>query len=143
VVWEKPVSAAIERIDVRRVDRRGAQRPFDHGSNLIIVDSSRSARASLVKQTIAAILQEAATPLANRMLVEALLSRDGLAGQAIRTSQNDAASLRQRAGNTMATHLTLQISPLLRTQHQRRGRPAPRNCIHHQRSPLKTPSALL
>jgi hypothetical protein len=47
------------------------QRPFDHGSNLIVVDSSRSARASLVKQTIAAILQEAATPLAYRVLVEA------------------------------------------------------------------------
>ena len=28
----------------------------DHGSNLIVVDSSRSAGASLVKQTIAAIL---------------------------------------------------------------------------------------
>jgi len=37
--------------------------PNDHGSNLI--DSSGSAGASLVKQTIAAILQKSAPPLTN------------------------------------------------------------------------------
>ena len=46
---------------VRRVDRRRAQCPLDHGSNLIVVDSSRSAGTRLVKQTIAAVLQKSAT----------------------------------------------------------------------------------
>jgi hypothetical protein len=41
---------------VRRVRRCGAQRPLYHGGNLIVVDGSRSARASLVEQTIATIL---------------------------------------------------------------------------------------
>src|SRR6516165_9442201 len=34
---------------VRRVGRGRAQRPLDHGSNLIVVDSSRSAGASFVE----------------------------------------------------------------------------------------------
>src|SRR5271168_2203647 len=41
---------------VRRVDRCRAQRPFDHPSNLIVVDTSRPAGTRLVKQTLAAIL---------------------------------------------------------------------------------------
>jgi hypothetical protein len=47
---EKPVSAAIERID-QCVASIGVVRkcPFDHGSNLIVVYSSRPAGASLVK----------------------------------------------------------------------------------------------
>jgi hypothetical protein len=55
---------------VRRIGRRGAQSLLDHSSNLIVVDGSRAARAGLVKQTIAAILQEAAAPLANCVLME-------------------------------------------------------------------------
>jgi hypothetical protein len=58
---------------VRRVDWRRAQRPFDHGSNLIVVDRSRSAGTSLIKQAIAAILQKSAAPLANGVFVEAEL----------------------------------------------------------------------
>jgi hypothetical protein len=64
---------------VRRV-RRGAQRPLDHGGNLIVVDGSRSARASLVEQTVTATLQEASPPLAHGMLVQAKLGADRLAG---------------------------------------------------------------
>jgi hypothetical protein len=79
---------------VRRVDRCPAQRPLDHGGNLIIIDRSRPAGASLVKQTIAAILQKAATPLANCVFVEAELGSHIFARFAVRTSQNDAASLR-------------------------------------------------
>jgi hypothetical protein len=76
-----------------RVGRRRAQRPLYHGRNLIVVDGSRPARTSLVEQAIAAILQEAATPFANRMFVQAKLGCDGLVGQSARTSQNDAAPL--------------------------------------------------
>ena len=59
---------------MRRVDWRRAQRPFDHGSNLIVVDRSRSAGASLIKQAIAAILQKSAAPLANGVFVQAATS---------------------------------------------------------------------
>jgi hypothetical protein len=45
--------------------------PLDHGSNLVVGYRSRSAGANLVKQTIAAILQKSAPPLANRMFVMA------------------------------------------------------------------------
>jgi hypothetical protein len=79
---------------MRRVDWRGAQRPLDHGSNLIVVYRSRSAGASLVKQTIAAILQKSAPPLANGVFMVAEFGSRILARQAIGTSQNDAASLR-------------------------------------------------
>jgi hypothetical protein len=54
---------------VRRVRRRGAQRPLDHCGNLIVVDGSRSAGTSLVEQAIAAILQEAAA-FANRVFIK-------------------------------------------------------------------------
>jgi hypothetical protein len=40
------------------------------GSNLIVVDRSRSAGASLIKQAIAAILQKSAAPLANGVFVQ-------------------------------------------------------------------------
>src|SRR5262249_13613438 len=127
---------------VRRVGRRGAQCPLYHGRNLIVADGSRPARTSFVEQAIATILQEAAALFANRMFVYAKLSSNGLAGQSIRTSQNDAAPLRQRSGDATATHLPLQIGPLLGTQLQRRDWPAPPNCSsRHQPSPseIQTP----
>jgi hypothetical protein len=122
---------------VRRVDRCRAQRPLDYGGNLIVIDRSGSAGASLVKQTIAAILQKSTTPLANRVFVEAELGSNLLARHAVRTSQDDAASLRQRSGNTLTTNLPLQIHPFPRTQHQRRDRPASHTFIRHERSPSK------
>jgi hypothetical protein len=79
---------------VRRIGRRRPQRPLDHRSNLIVVDGSRAARAGLVKQAIAAILQKSATPLANGVFVEAEFGSHRLAWQAIRASQDGAASLR-------------------------------------------------
>jgi hypothetical protein len=77
----------------RRVERRRAQRPLDHGSNLIVGDCSRPTKASLVKQTVAAVFQRSTTPLANGVFVKAELGSHILR-QAVRTSQNDAASLR-------------------------------------------------
>jgi hypothetical protein len=79
---------------VRRIGRRRTQRPLDHGSNLIVVDGSRAARAGLVKQAITAILQKSAAPLANGVFVEAEFGSHRLAWQSIRTSQDRAASLR-------------------------------------------------
>src|SRR5262245_47515753 len=97
---------------VSGIGRGGAQRPLDHRRNVIVVDGSRTARTSLVEQAIAAILQEAAPPLANRVLVQAELGRDRLAWRSVRTSQDDAAPRGQRSGDAAATHLPLQISPL-------------------------------
>src|SRR6476660_7546780 len=92
VVWEKPVSVAIERIDqCVRISRRRTQRPLDHGSNLIVVDGSRAPGAGLVKQAIAAILQKPAAPLANGVLVEAEFGSHRFAWQAVSTSQDRAA----------------------------------------------------
>jgi nucleotidyltransferase/DNA polymerase involved in DNA repair len=70
------------------------QRSLDHGGNLIVADGARAARAGLVKQAITAILQKSAAPLANGVFVEAEFASYRLARQAIRTSQDRAASLR-------------------------------------------------
>jgi nucleotidyltransferase/DNA polymerase involved in DNA repair len=72
--------------------RRRTQRPRDHGSESLIVRGA--ARAGLVKRTITAILQKSAAPLANGVFVEAEFGSYRLARQAIRTSQDRAASLR-------------------------------------------------
>jgi len=79
---------------MRCVSRRRAQCPLDYGSNLIVGDRSRPAWPSFIKQTIAAILQKSAPPLANCVFVKPKLSSHILARQSVRTTQNDAASLR-------------------------------------------------
>lgn len=77
---------------MRRIGWRRMQRPLDHGSNLIVV--AKPAWPSVVKQAITAIVQESAEPLANAVFVEAELGSGRFAWQAIRTSQDRAASLR-------------------------------------------------
>jgi hypothetical protein len=79
---------------VRRIGRRRPQCPLDHGSNLIVADGSRAARAGFVKQAITAVLQKSATPLADSMFVQAEFGSHRLAWQSIRASQDRAASLR-------------------------------------------------
>jgi hypothetical protein len=79
---------------VRRVDRRRTQCPLDYLSNLIVVDGARAAWAGFVKQTITTILQKSAAPLANGVFMNAKFGSHRLAWQAIRTSQDRAASLR-------------------------------------------------
>lgn len=64
---------------MRRVGGRRTQCPLEYLSNLIVVDGSRTARAGLVKQAITAILQKPATPLANRVFMEAEFSSHRLA----------------------------------------------------------------
>src|SRR5260370_37485354 len=100
-----------------------------------IVDGSRVARAGLVEQAFTAILQKSATPLANGVFVDAEFGSHRFAWQAVRTSQDRAAPLRQRPRNTVTSDLSLQVRPLLRTQHQRLDRPSPHTCIRHKRSP--------
>ena len=64
---------------MRGVAWRRAQRPFDNGGNLVVLDRSRSAGTGLVKQTLDTVLQKSATPFADRVLVHAKLTRHGLA----------------------------------------------------------------
>lgn len=78
---------------MRRVGRRRAQRPLDHGSNLIVVDDAKATRAALVEQAITAILQKSAARLANGVFVEAEFDSHRLAWQSIRASQDRATSL--------------------------------------------------
>jgi hypothetical protein len=94
-VWEKPVSAAIERIDQCVASGwRRTQCPLDYLSSLIVVDGSRAARAGLVQQAITAILQESAAPLANGVFMDAEFGSHTLACQAICTLQDRTAPLR-------------------------------------------------
>ncbi len=79
---------------VRRIGWRRTQRPLDHGSNLIVVDGSRAARAGLVEQAITGVLQKSATLPANCVFVEAEFDRRRLAWQFIRASRDRAAPLR-------------------------------------------------
>jgi hypothetical protein len=79
---------------VRRVGRRRAQRPLDHGGDLIVVDGARAARSRFIKQAITPIPQKSAAPLANSVFMDAEFGSYGLAWQAIRTPQDRAASLR-------------------------------------------------
>jgi hypothetical protein len=48
----------------------------------------------LVQERFGAILQKTPTPLADRVLVDANLARNGLAGNAIRASEDNAAAFR-------------------------------------------------
>jgi hypothetical protein len=79
---------------VRRIGRRRAQCPLDHGSNLIVVDGARAARAGLVKQAITAVHQKPAPPFANGMFVDAEFGGYRLAWQSIRAPQDRPAPLR-------------------------------------------------
>jgi hypothetical protein len=79
---------------VRRILWRGAERALDHGGDLIIINRSRSAWTSLIQEPFDAVLEKAPTPLPDRVLMEAELACDGLAGRAIRASEDDPAALR-------------------------------------------------
>lgn len=59
-----------------------------------------------------AVLEEAAPPLANRMLMHPQLSRDGLAGNAVGATKNDPAPLGHGSRHTLPTHLSFQILAL-------------------------------
>ena len=119
VVCEKPVAPAIERIDQARcIARQGTQRPLDHGGHLIVVDRPRPAGPGFVQQALDAILEEAAPPLADRVLMHSQFSRDDLAGHAAGASQDDPASLGHRSRHTLPSHLSFEIVTLAVTKDQ-------------------------
>ncbi len=120
---------------VRRVGRCRTQRSLDHGGHLIVVDGARAARAGFVKQAITAILktggatcQRCARGCRVRQPRICLASRPHIA-----RSRGTAQIATAQHGDD---GLSLQVRPLLRTQHQRLDRPASHTCIRHKRSPL-------
>ena len=79
-------------------------------------------------------LQKAPTPRADRVLMDAEFARNRFAGHAIRASENNTATFRQRPRHAMATNLSFEIRPLIRTQDQGSNRTACR--IGHRLAPL-------
>jgi hypothetical protein len=79
---------------VRCILWRIAERALDHGGGLIFVNLSRSAWASLIQEPVDTVRQKTPTPFPDRVLVEAELTRNGLAGHAIRASQAGPAAFR-------------------------------------------------
>jgi hypothetical protein len=65
---------------VRRVGGGRAQCSLNYGSNLIVADRPRSARANLVEQPITAMFQETTTPFADCVFVQAELCSNVFAG---------------------------------------------------------------
>lgn len=89
---EKSVSAGIERSD-QWVASAGVVRKVCSitAAILIVIDGSRPARSSVIEQVIITILQEPASPPANRVFMDAKLGSNRVAGQPVGTAQNDAA----------------------------------------------------
>src|SRR5690606_13343396 len=105
------------------VGRLGIERALDHSRHLVVFDRTRAPRTRLVQKALDAVLQEPATPFADRVLMNPKLSRNSLARQTLRATQDYPATLRHRAGNPVPANLALQIAPLLLAQNQCRYRP--------------------
>src|SRR5215217_7924346 len=98
---------------VGRVSWPRAQRPLNHGGDLLIVDRPGTSWSGFVQQALDTIPQEAPAPFADRVLVHSQLGSDDLAWDPISAAQDDPASLRHRARHPPATDLPLQILALV------------------------------
>ena len=109
-----------------RVGRRRLQRPLDDLGHLLVREP-RPSRTRLIRQPVDALLQEAAAPLADRVLVHAEFDCHRLIGQAVCAAQDHAAAIGQRARDPAASSLTSRYdrSLSLRTK-AAIGRPMPR-----------------
>src|SRR3954453_22387449 len=112
VVCEKPVAAAIERID-QWVASPGVERSvLSITAPAIVGDCAGSAWSNLVQQGLHAPSQEPPSPLPNGMLMHTQFHRDSLARDAVRAPQNDPAPLRHGSRDTPSAHLPLGVLPL-------------------------------
>ena len=125
---------------VGRVGRRRLQRPLDDRGHLLVRERSRPSRTRLIRKSVDALLQEAAAPLADRVLVHAEFDCHRLIGQAVCAAQDHAAAIGQRARDPAASSLTLKIRPFLIAQNQGRHRPANATC-HRKDLPNPIPMA--
>ena len=113
---------------VDRVGRRGFQRPLDDRGHILVRERSRPARTRLIRKSVDALLQEAAAPLADRVLVHAEFECHRLIGQAVCAAQDHAAAIGQRARDPAASSLTFKIRPFFIAQNQDRHRPPNATC---------------
>src|SRR5690606_15076750 len=87
-----------------------------------IVDRAWSSRTWLIEQTVHTLVDEASTPLADRMGVEALPPSDFLVRRPVGSHQNDAGTLRQRLARLPTRRPALKRDAILFRQHQRSER---------------------
>ena len=78
---------------MRGVAWRRAERAFDNGGNLVVLDRPRSAGTGFIQEPFDTVLQKTPTPFADSVLVDAKLTRNGLARQAISAPQDNPAAL--------------------------------------------------
>lgn len=81
---------------MRGVLWRGPKRVLNDGGDLIVIDGSRTAWTGLIQKPFDAVLQKAPSPLADRVLMNAQLTRNGFAGRAVRTSEDNSAAFGQK-----------------------------------------------
>ena len=124
------------------VCRRRGERPLDNLGHPIVRERPRPSRPRLVRQAVDALLQKAAAPLADRMLVHADLGRHRLVGQAVCAAQDHAAALRHRTRDPVAADLPLEKRPFLIAQNKGRHRP-PTTTRHRNDLHSHTPMASL
>ena len=130
---------------VGRVGRRRLQRPLNDCGYLLVRERSRPSRTRLIRKSLDALLQEAAAPLADRVLVHAEFECHRLVGQAVCAAQDHAAAIGDRAPDPaqhLASSLTLKIRPFLIAQNQGRHRPANATC-HRKDLHNPTPMAIV
>ena len=125
---------------VGRVGRRRLQRPLDDRGHLLVRERSRPSRTRLIRQPLDALLQEAAAPLADRVLVHAEFDCHRLIGQAVCAAQDHAAAIGQRARDPAASSSRYDRSFI--AQNQGRHRPANATC-HRKDLHNPTPMAIV
>ena len=114
-----------------RLGRRRLQRPLDDLGHLFVRERPRPSRPRLIRQPLDALLQEAAAPLADRVLVHAEFGCHRLVRQAVCAAQDHAAAIGDRARDPAASNLTLKIRPFFIAQnqdHRRRLSGCPNPC---------------
>ena len=143
VVCDSPLSRAIERSDqwVASAGVVSSVRSMT-SATCLVRERSRPSRTRLIRQSVDALLQEAAAPLADRVLVHAEFDCHRLVGQAVCAAQDHAAAIGDRARDPAASSLTFKIRPFFIAQNQDRHRPANATC-HRKDLHNPTPMAII
>ena len=79
------------------------QRPLDDLGHLVVRQGPRPSRPRFIRQSVDALFQEAAAPLADRVLVHAEFGRHRLVRQTVCAAQDHAAAIGHRASERRQT----------------------------------------
>jgi hypothetical protein len=120
------------RAPVRRIARGRLQRQRHYPLNLGVGDGPWRAGPRLIEQAIHALDQEPLPPLADRILIQAQLARDGAVRLARGALQHHARTLSERLGCGSTPRPALQHLAFVITERQRGQRPT----WGHARPPL-------